>query len=99
MMKAKHTPRPWGIVGTRIQANDGQIVAQLNGAMDTEEELWANARLIAAAPKLAAELQRKIDECSCHYGGFGEDGLCGQPCKSCESARAALREAGIAARD
>jgi hypothetical protein len=61
-MKTKHTPGPWEVKGTNppmIYAREGlDIIAMIDsmGEVTLEQEA-ANARLIAAAPKLLAALR------------------------------------------
>ncbi len=62
MTKATHTPGPWKVHGNRAigtTEEDWQLIAYLdhhrNRRMWTEGEFSANARLIAAAPRLLAE--------------------------------------------
>lgn len=66
----QHTPAPWNHEATmssdftfirRINDNDGRVLAQVRYAKDAEqEENLANARLIAAAPDLLAQLDNAI---------------------------------------
>jgi hypothetical protein len=57
-MRQKHTPGPWGVGGNSraptVVSNAGTICDLMNKQPETERV--ANARLIAAAPDLLAEL-------------------------------------------
>lgn len=65
-MAAQHTPGPWEIDGDALLvseapalviANHVQVIAEVFATTDTSEpECAANARLIAAAPKMAEVL-------------------------------------------
>ncbi len=71
-MKSKHTPGPWEVdryywtLQRRLFGDDEpevQIIGRISETEDDERE--ANARLIAAAPELLAELiaiAKKVDE-------------------------------------
>lgn len=64
---SKHTPGPWeavgGLVRTAVRANDrggmsgGLLVAE---TALTDEERFANARLISAAPDLLDEARKQV---------------------------------------
>lgn len=48
-----HTPAPWNVAGTFICANNGDRIAYM---AEHDEQALADARLIAAAPKMHALL-------------------------------------------
>lgn len=52
----QHTQGPWELSSQYVKCKDGYNVASVNSHKTTEGE--ANARLIAAAPELLAELVR-----------------------------------------
>ena len=63
MSKEKFTPGPWiapnnGGLNGAVVAKDGQMVCDPSGAGRYEDEMDANARLIAAAPEMYALLIR-----------------------------------------
>lgn len=61
MSEAKHTPGPWRKSGVIIKGANGEAVCFLSQRNDDHRkpdgELEANARLIAAAPKLLEALE------------------------------------------
>ena len=65
-MSAKHTPGPWHRIDRTVYAlNDQQINrfwAVVQDAHTPDDELLANARLIAAAPDLLAALKDMLPE-------------------------------------
>jgi hypothetical protein len=73
--KAKHTPGPWELRGlsdhVRVEHKTG-VVSRINVARcgsskpgpsepRSHDEVWANARLIAAAPELLEALKKFVD--------------------------------------
>lgn len=61
----KHTQGEWKIVdGHRIETEDYGLIANVRGDL-TDSETKANARLIAAAPKLLQALKDAITSISC----------------------------------
>lgn len=85
-MSAKHSPGPWRW-GTTIAGN--------RALMDPTEDVpiaWADvaseadARLIAAAPELLAELRERVKRCGdCRGLRTGRD------CSNCEASNALIR--------
>lgn len=77
-MSAQHTPGPWflpvenaGSAGTSVWARGGDVrVADCNSAGISLPGRQADARLIAAAPDLLAELERQIER---EYNPFEPD--------------------------
>jgi hypothetical protein len=61
-MSAKHTPGPWHAVDDNfVEAENGAtVIDQINDDLSelSDEEISANARLIAAAPDLLAALRK-----------------------------------------
>ncbi len=58
MTNTKHTPAPWHIVSkVDVADSDGYHVCSVPTSNKTQEERIANARLIAAAPKLLKTLK------------------------------------------
>ena len=60
---SEHTPGPWMVargVPAAVDALSGGLVAEAVGSFDSDAEK-ANARLIAAAPDMLAELKRLRD--------------------------------------
>ena len=91
-MSAQHTPGPWKICAksdTIIRDQDGKLLAAT--MPDFPDYSKANARLIAAAPDLAAALAALVtladDPESCE-GSLDAD-------RALDAARAALARAGI----
>jgi hypothetical protein len=66
-MKTEHTPGPWKVSndfsGVLIEVENGNTVAKVNALKDEYE---ANARLIAAAPKLLSTLNSLMMSMSAH---------------------------------
>lgn len=56
-MGSKHTPGPWERYGFRIESESGYYVADVIDSNGFGENK-ANARLIAAAPRMSAALKR-----------------------------------------
>ena len=60
--KAQHTPGPWRLRhngihdGDRTVTSNTRDIADLDGGCNDDTEIYANARLIAAAPELLAAL-------------------------------------------
>lgn len=69
MSKEKFTPGPWGWsmpdeVFPVVFCNEtGNIIADLNDPENKQREMVANAKLIAAAPEMYAELKRHCALC------------------------------------
>lgn len=65
VVASKHTPGPWTVEGefggSALVRGDGYIVVSCNGK--TAEQERANARLIAKAPDMLAELKRCLMGC------------------------------------
>ena len=57
-MSAQHTPGPWKIEGDNIYGPNGQRIADVWSGY--EDEIHADARLIAAAPELLAALREMV---------------------------------------
>ena len=59
---SKHTPAPWVIDGDQINGADGAPICETVIAMNAEQAaiLAADARLMAAAPEMAAEMRRYL---------------------------------------
>lgn len=83
-----HTPGPWTINGTAIEAEDkeqrGILIAHVfdeddNGAAEHD----ANARLIAAAPELLERLKARRGGCRC----------AGEECPRCKADDAVIAKA------
>lgn len=103
-----HTPGPWkndagaGIVATmeRETLKSGRVVARRVACAKglTIDEVRANARLIAAAPKLAAALQDALGMLDHYISGRPDnwDGsTAGQTRSTIRDGRAALAKAGV----
>lgn len=68
MSKAKHTPGPWSVTPDGVRVNNPptdpykQVADCQSGSFfpEDEEECRANARLIAAAPEMLADLKRGL---------------------------------------
>lgn len=90
MSKAKHTPGPWLCMDGDIYSDESDMICNVTGGSgkayideDTNSECLANARLIAAAPEMLAELQNILKEmrgrklcghdftCICSYARLG----------------------------
>ena len=70
------TPGPWWASATREVFNASRRTvcrAHLDGEKCTREQALANARLIAAAPELAEELEKHIHAAAQWYESVGED--------------------------
>lgn len=79
-MKTLHTPGPWtdaiGMAGRPIVSSVNQstdIIAVMSRSGKTQEEAYANARLIAAAPDMLAALQECITEDGANCLAYGTD--------------------------
>jgi hypothetical protein len=91
-----HTPGPWHrSFGNHVYTDRGSLIATctpLNGDRDTLQEVFANAKLIAAAPDLLRALQHIL---SAHESG--NNGACTGEAVLCEAfaleARAAIYKA------
>ena len=62
MTQAKHTPGPWVLDGFDICADEGfnlHVIAQTSTPIVGDEK--ANAKLIAAAPDMLAEIEKQIE--------------------------------------
>lgn len=86
---SKHTPGPWHTAfeeGTKVKDNGKNTVAWLQQThlrgKRSEEEVAANARLIAAAPKLKDALAAMLD----FWGGY--------ECPEVDAAIAVMQEIG-----
>ncbi len=79
---SEHSPAPWQRAvtseGIHIQAANGIFVADVRGS---DEESWANSRLIGVAPDLLALARRvsqewcsvrRLDNEPCHAGRDGD---------------------------
>lgn len=55
-----HTPGPWEAYGNRVRLTDHARVADTWSSAIPHDERAANARLIAAAPELLAEMKRYL---------------------------------------
>jgi hypothetical protein len=64
-MKTEHTPRPWctsvGKSGLTFVKEDKKYICFMERDLMSKEELYANARLIAAAPDLLEFLEELLD--------------------------------------
>jgi len=91
-MEAKHTPGPWAVrYDYVVQApsfDDGRLVpvAQPYGVNSDGTDLFANARLIAAAPELLEALQTLVAD-------FADYPASERPCHAFDLARAAIAKA------
>lgn len=59
-MSARHTPGPWQAIGTCVGNAKGErrfVVGITRTAYASQDEMRANARLIAAAPELLEALE------------------------------------------
>ena len=92
-----YTPGPWGVTGRNGYLNQVGIGPSIGCAYGAGDEVRANARLIAAAPDLLAEVKRLREEKAELVGALemiaGE-----QPCNdslmgNADIARAALEKA------
>lgn len=67
-MITKHTSGPWISDGAQIfiETDDGrqQSIGQANGFRISQETVYANARLISAAPDLLEALRNLLEVCS-----------------------------------
>lgn len=61
---SKHTPGPWRLIDVsepdyikEVLSDDGRCIAEVIES-DKPETVWANARLIAAAPELLEVLEK-----------------------------------------
>ena len=91
---SRHTPGPWYFMGGGVGVTNGldlEGICYFEKPVDDayDLEVWlANARLIAAAPKLLEELRDRYDMTKCG---------CGHPacsrCKDDEKTLAVIREA------
>lgn len=77
-----HTPGPWKLTarGEAIESAHPQftkerIVCDVMHADGTEQQRIANARLIAAAPMMLAQLQRNLQYLKCAYDDGVKAGL------------------------
>lgn len=114
-MSAAHTPGPWTLttVPTSVgichkvgpfpwkdgKQNHACIYADYPSKGAREEELLANARLIAAAPDLLSIAQQYASECAeCNGTGALPSGEAGfiPACPDCADIRAAIARAGAA---
>lgn len=114
MSGPKHTPGPWrackdgACVCGHIWAEGDKRVATVHentrdgdGTVHAEwsrEERVANARLIAAAPRLAAALERcadALDSFACDPPGLPSVEWTEEDAEAVREANAALREAGV----
>ena len=76
-----HTPGPWKFglgcpsAGFILYGSDGFVIArrEVEETTDRNEEMVANARLIAAAPELYEELREILDYAREVYAQFGGD--------------------------
>jgi hypothetical protein len=85
-----HTPGPWttGPEVPNVYNDKGSVVAVTNPHMLTEEEQWANAQLISAAPDLLKALEVLVFLTEVPIRNFGV------AVEAFEDARAALKKAG-----
>ncbi len=105
-MTTKHTPGPWSVFGDTkdqpgIEGDDGTFSIIVYGEEDeaddcgvhghTNEEMWANARLIAAAPDLLEALKMLKEDYYNLAARVSIDGITGN--LSVEMARAAIAKA------
>jgi hypothetical protein len=109
-MTTKHTEGPWEVAGGTNKNGDlfvwpvlkpgemgGHGVAKVCGEYD--DQVQANARLIAAAPELLEALRATVDlleeahQYESDNGHGGDDGPCPY-CDGIDAARAALEKAG-----
>lgn len=62
-MSAKHTPGPWDALSFGVFAQDVLVASVYGDDPDCrpDDRMWANARLIAAAPELLDALQWLVD--------------------------------------
>ena len=109
----KHTPGPWTVIdaittkeryhiATDNAAPYASMIAHLHGTDPKHGDKEANARLIAAAPALLAQLQNLVEVCP-ECGGKGyflaplgppeNDFSEPEPCAWCQAARAAIAQA------
>lgn len=98
-MTNKHTPAPWLIVGNLVYAlNDqdyNQFSCLVQDAHTPQEELLANAQLIAAAPELLAALQElvSVTEDSDDTGALDEIALILRFAEALDNAKAVIAKA------
>lgn len=64
-MKTKHTPGPWHVSDNNVQweilnENKNEIACVLTSDIPNDDEIFANAKLIATAPKLLEALQNLL---------------------------------------
>lgn len=105
MSDPKHTPGPWRIDVDEdahvkvVRDSTGGLVAELfRRDFDEDPEHEANAKLIAAAPRLAAALERcadALDSFACDPPGFPSVEWTEEDAEAVREASAALREAGV----
>lgn len=96
MSTGNYTPGPWHIgmkPGPMVYGPKGEQVADLTARMVPDDETSGNARLIAAAPELAAALLALVDYCQTPR--HASEGIARAPRqRDINAARAALEKAG-----
>jgi len=95
MTEAKHTPGPWVPVEMMIGSRSFWVAISAEGRLPETE---ANARLIAAAPDMAAEAAFLLERLSDLENGWDDDkdayrDFCGHVSPSAARLRAILGEA------
>ena len=100
-MTTKHTPGPWEVRPSSREGNGSQWrdIVSLGGAFTPAyvgEALEADARLIAAAPEMAAALKTLAQEFLLCAGEGVDPTLAGLAEKGLGLCRAALKQAGAA---
>ena len=80
-MKVKHTPGPWLYDETwgLITATEKHVEIAAVHAARSKSSAKANARLIAAAPDMLAELKRVVKDCDCEGSDKDDHSAC-TPC-------------------
>ncbi len=72
--ETKHTPGPWNIDSMKAGSwfvstgNDWSVCSRLSTVEHMEQQSYANARLIAAAPELLAALKILCDDDASYHG-------------------------------
>ena len=85
------------VIATGFDLSSIRFICQIDRNDWTPEQQRALAAKIIKAvnshDNLMAALEKMMENCSCHCGGIGPDGLCEQPCDYCDEARTALNAA------
>lgn len=91
---AEHTPGPWTVDAVDVQLTE--ILADISGKPRSIATVWstaADARLIAAAPAMYAELKARIEGCHVCFGSGRVPNDWVPRCLECASARDVIAKA------